>query len=242
MNCPVCTGYTISLGEVPFDRNNAGVAVIDTTPVEYRKCTNCWFVYSPEMLTWTPEQLGARVYNSDYVLYDPDYAGSRPRNYANAFMQLFNGRYPGRITHLDYGSGSGIMSHVLNNNNWNSTSYDPYSDNTKPTTKFDLVTAIEVFEHSLDIDKTIKDIKSYLNPQTGVIIFSTQLATQDTDISWWYIGARNGHIGILSAESLKVLAIRNKLYFGSINPSIHVLQPNKNNFKNLLGAIHGVKP
>lgn len=240
MTCPICWSEVASLGTVPFDRNNAGVDIVDSTPMEYYKCTNCNFVHCPEMLTWTPEQLGERVYNQDYIKYDPDYTGVRPKNYANFFMDSFRGAFPGRISHLDYGSGSGIMSEELRKYNWKSTSYDPYTSTTKPEQKFDLITAIEVFEHSLDIDKTIKDILTYAKPTTA-IVFSTQLASESTDIDWWYIGARNGHIGILSEKSLKLLAIKNGLYFSSLNKGIHVLQANKNNLKKIVGVVNGAK-
>lgn len=240
MTCPICASKANLLGTVAFDRNNAGIDIVDDTPMEYYKCTNCNFLYCPEMLAWTPEQLGERVYNQDYVKYDPDYTGLRPKNYAKFFMESFVGAFPSKITHLDYGSGSGIMSQELNKYNWKSTSYDPYSLAEKPTQKFDLITAIEVFEHSLDIDKTIKDILNYGKPTTA-IVFSTQLVDKDTDIDWWYIGARNGHIGMLSEKSLKILAIKNRLYFSSLNTGVHVLQANKNNLKNIAGVIYGSK-
>jgi hypothetical protein len=238
MICPICLEYSKLLGSIAFDRNNAGVPVINTSLIDYYKCSSCYFVYCPEMLSWTPDILGDIVYNEDYIKYDPDYTDVRPKNYAVFFRDTFNGRTPGRVRHLDYGSGSGIMSDQLIKYGWNSDSYDPYVSTFKPIGRYDFVTAIEVFEHSLDIDTTIKDIKSYLTPK-GVIVFSTQLATKDTTIDWWYIGARNGHIGILSKESLKILAIRNNLYFSSLNDGIHILQPNKNNLRDMLGVMNG---
>jgi 2-polyprenyl-6-hydroxyphenyl methylase/3-demethylubiquinone-9 3-methyltransferase len=184
------------------------------------------------MLSWTPEDLGNKVYNDEYIRYDPDYVDIRPTNYAAWISKLF---YPyKKFKHLDYGSGQGVMGSKLNSlYGWDSTSYDPYSANTTPSGVFKLITAIEVFEHSLDIDKTIKDIKKYLDPRKGVILFSTQLATKKHDISWWYIGARNGHISISSEESLKILAIRNNMFFSSLNEGVHVLQSSRDNLSSL---------
>ena len=234
MKCSICTGVLKSIGTVPFDRNNQEVPVVDTTPMEYYKCETCCFVCCPEMLSWTPEMLGARVYNSEYVKYDPDYLGTRPKNYADSIHRLTLGN-KAKIKHLDYGSGSGIMSKLLSEKGWNSRYCDPYgASNTEPGQVFNFITAIEVVEHALDINATIAGIKSMLDPRTGTVLFSTQLADANTNIDWWYIGARNGHIGILSAQSLKILAKRHGLFFSSLNSGMHLLQPTRNNFKDLI--------
>ena len=237
MSCPICGGIEVSLGTVPFDRNNAGVPVVNMTPMEYHRCTTCNFIYCAEMLAWTPEDLGAKVYNEEYIKYDPDYTGLRPRNYADYFCAAIPPSKAKTFRHLDYGSGQGIMCDELNKRGWNSAPYDPYSHKEPPVGKFKLITAIEVFEHSLNVDNTIKDIVQYLD-RGGVIIFSTQLADFNTTIDWWYIGARNGHISILSALSMKMLAIRNNLYFSSLNQGIHILQRNRRDAHNLLGFDH----
>ncbi|QKV57584.1 MAG: class I SAM-dependent methyltransferase [Dechloromonas sp.] len=54
-----------------------------------------------------------------------------------------------KICHLDYGSGYGTLSTLLRANGWATRSYDPFfqDNNTFGTEKFDLITAIEVFEH-----------------------------------------------------------------------------------------------
>jgi 2-polyprenyl-6-hydroxyphenyl methylase/3-demethylubiquinone-9 3-methyltransferase len=184
------------------------------------------------MLTWTPEDLGTKVYNEDYVKFDPDYTEIRPKNYAVMFRG-FPAISPLGIKHLDYGSGSGVMARELRKYRWNSTCYDPYSSNVKPTTKFNFITAIEVFEHSLNIDNTIEDIKGLLEIDKGVVCFSTQLADYNTSIDWWYIGARNGHISILSEKSLKIIAARHGMFFSSINPNIHLLQSKRSNYRGL---------
>lgn len=232
-NCKICGGENRLLGAVPFDRNNAGVPIVDSTPMEYYQCTVCDAVSCPEMLSWSPNDLGDRVYNSDYVKYDPDYLGVRPKNNANTLIELFKHKR-NKFSHLDYGSGEGILSkELIKYNKWNSESYDPYSNNTRPVSKYDFITSFEVFEHSLDVDATIKDIKSFLK-RDGVILFSTLFATPNTNIDWWYIGARNGHINILSEKSMKILAIKNNMYINSISQGLHVLQPTRNSLKNLL--------
>ena len=233
MNCSICSGTKLtSLGTVPFDRNNADIPIKDYTPMEYLRCNDCNFIWCPEMLTWTPNDLGNKVYNEDYVKYDPDYIEVRPKNYAKIF-EGFPAISPVGIKHLDYGSGSGVMSRELQRKRWDSTCYDPYSSNIKPTTKFNFITAIEVFEHSLNIHDTVSDIKNLLNIPTGVICFSTQFADSNTTIDWWYIGARNGHISILSEASMKIIATKHNLFFSSISQGMHLLQSKRSNYRGL---------
>jgi 2-polyprenyl-6-hydroxyphenyl methylase/3-demethylubiquinone-9 3-methyltransferase len=234
MNCPICSGKLESLGKLPFDYSVEKLPIIDDTPMEYHKCTICDFIGCLEMLSWTSEKLGNKVYNIDYIKYDPDYVETRPTTFAKSFGKDLKPLK--KIMHLDYGSGSGLMSKILKESyNWNSTTYDPYSSPNKPENiKYNLITAIEVFEHSLDIDKTIKDIKSFLD-KDGLVLFTTQLANKNTNLDWWYIMPRNGHISLLSEKSLKILAKNNGLFFQSINENLHVLQPTRNTIKELFG-------
>lgn len=233
MICRICKGNATLFGSVPFDRNNSGVPIVNDTMMDYYKCNSCDFVFCPEMLDWSVNKLGSEVYNSSYVAYDPDYEnGTRAKNYAEFFNKNVAGFYRQKIRHLDYGSGTGDMVKAMG---WkNSHTYDPFSSPNKPSGLFNLITAIEVFEHSQDIDKTIKDIKSMLS-KDGVIVFSTQLVDSTWDINHWYIGARNGHIGILSAKSLKLLGKTNGLFFASVSPNVHVLQSTRNNANTLFG-------
>lgn len=235
MKCSICDSTNIrSLGTVPFDRNNNNVPIINNTPMEYVQCSNCNFICCPEMLFWTPADLGEKVYNAEYIKYDPDYVEIRPKNYAEFFRDLPTISAKG-IKHLDYGSGSGIMSLELRKYRWDSSCYDPYTGDARPSGKFNFITAIEVFEHSLNINDTISDIKKLLDVERGVVCFSTQLAEPNTSIDWWYIAARNGHISILSQKSLKIIATNHGMFFSSINSNVHLLQSKRSNYKGIFG-------
>lgn len=235
MTCKICGGETKSLGTVPFDRNNAGVPIVNDTPMEYVQCLNCEAVSCPEMLEWSASDLASKVYNEDYVLYDADYKSLRPTNYANTLCNLVPWPLYPKFKHLDYGSGSGIMVDILNTKTWKSTAYDPYSSVIRPEGKFKFITAIEVVEHALDIRKTLKDIESYLD-KGGIIYFSTLFAFQDVDINWWYIGARNGHINILSERSIKILAKELGLRYRQLSANIHILQRENGDFSRFISG------
>lgn len=231
MRCRICNGELDYLGRVPFERNSFEVPILLPNVIEYYKCTKCYSITAPDMLDLTVEQLGQTIYNKDYIKFDPHYTEIRPKTCRDILTKVFT--RSNRFKHLDYGSGSGLLVKLLKDTGWDSTGYDPYSEALLPEGQFNLVTAFEVFEHSTNIDATIKDIKNYLK-HSGVLMFSTLLATRDTDISWEYILPRNGHINIQSAESMKILAKNNGLFFSSINDSIHIMQSTRNRFKELL--------
>lgn len=234
MDCPICSGNLELLGEVPFDRNNSNMPIINSTLMAYYRCVECDFVCCPEMLSWSSQELGEKVYNNEYINFDPDYVETRPKNFATFLLNSINPVFVKNIRHLDYGSGSGILSKELVIKKWKSNSYDPYSSPERPVEKYNFITAFEVFEHSSNIDNTVKDIKEFLD-RNGVVLFSTLLANKNTTIDWWYIGARNGHIGILSQKSMKIVASRNNLFFSSLSENIHILQSARSNARGLLG-------
>lgn len=230
MKCKICLGELKYIGSVPFDRNNQEIPIIDNTPMEYYQCRKCDAICCPEMLKWSTKKLSEKIYNQDYIKYDPDYLDVRPKNYANALIGLFGNKKP---KHLDYGSGAGVMVEELKRYGWDSVGYDPYSNNKKPTDRFQFISAIEVVEHSSDIDKTIKDMKQYLHSD-GFIGFSTLLAIPNIGIDWTYIGARNGHINIQSEKSINIIAKNNGLHFHSTSINFHILQRKKDNFRKMI--------
>lgn len=234
MNCPICGGVCYLMGSVPFDRNNNNIQVIDSTPIEYFKCNVCFCIFAPEMLLWTPEKFAEKVYNAEYVKYDPDYTGARSKNYSEWILKYIDPRLTRKIKHLDYGSGEGHLSKNLKNHAWNTNFYDPYSSKERPSGKFNFITAIEVVEHSPNIRATIRDMLEMLDDK-GVILFSTQLSDEKTALDWWYIGARNGHVQIQSDKSMKILAKEFGLRFKSVSSNLHLLTKDKPNVKLTIG-------
>lgn len=228
MKCRICDNEANLLGYVPFDTNNNVIEVIDKTPITYFKCSKCYCIFCPEMLNWDKDTLSNKVYNEDYVKYDPDYAnGARAKDYCG-FIKGLLPTYIG--SHLDYGSGAGLLAKELK---WNSFSYDPFSQNTAPTDVYSFITMIEVIEHSQDVRRTFSEVLKYLDKKHGVILMSTTLATKDTEITWPYIAPRNGHINIQTQESIKIVAKECGMFFNSITENIHLIQSSRNNFKDL---------
>jgi SAM-dependent methyltransferase len=225
--CPVCCSDCVLLGRVDFNR--PCLQLIEWTPsgtlVDYFSCLSCGFCYAPLMYGWSLEDFKERVYNDDYIKFDPDYRFARPADNASMMTRLapsFNKK------HLDYGGGSGVLSRILAAGGWNSVSYDPFVDAKLPTETFDLVTAFEVFEHVPDIKSLFGTLYSLLVPG-GTVVFSTLLSDGNLDrnvecsVEWWYLSPRNGHISLFSKKSLEYAAQKWGFQFTSFSCGMHML-------------------
>lgn len=230
--CPVCGGPCSLLDAVDFNKSCEeahgkflGSADI---PVVYALCGACGFCFAPQFAAWDLDRFAQRIYNDDYVLVDPDYADARPRQNAATLISMFGERAQA-IRHIDYGGGSGLLAQLLREKNWQSVSYDPFTDRAVHVAqlgKFDLITAFEVFEHVPDVRSLMSDLRSLLSPG-GVVLFSTLLSDgkihPGRKLDWWYAAPRNGHISLFSRQSLAILAQQNDLNIGSFSAGFHIL-------------------
>ena len=92
--------------------------------------------------------------------------------------------------------------------------------------QFNLITAFEVFEHVVDPNVLMNNLKTLLAPD-GLVIFSTLLSDNDIvpgrRLTWWYAAPRNGHVSLFSANSLKLLAGNFGFNLCSFSPNLHAL-------------------
>ncbi len=232
--CTVCNSDTVDIGYLPFDSNAVGVPIVDDTPIHYVRCKSCFSVSAPTMLQWSDIELASKVYNSEYVKYDPSYLTDRPNNYYKYLKENVKHKYVKNIRHLDYGSGAGIMVAKLKNSGWNSKCYDPFSHNVRPTTKFNFVSAIEVIEHSKDVQATLVDILSFME-EDGVALITSHLSKEDTGIDWWYLNPRGGHINIMGVRALQIIARRLDVEIFSNGINFHIMCRKEIHKKKVLG-------
>ncbi len=233
--CPVCDGVCSLLDVVDFNKSCEEVRGkflrLAGVPVYYALCGTCGFCFAPEIAAWKLDEFEKKIYNDDYILVDPDYAEKRPKENAANLIALFGAQSPS-IRHLDYGGGSGLLSSILRQSNWQSASYDPFVDREADIDRlgrFDLITAFEVFEHVPDVRGLLSAMRMLLVPN-GIILFSTLLSDGNIHpnrrLSWWYASPRNGHISLYSKSSLAILARNNGFSFGSFSTGLHVLYRN----------------
>jgi SAM-dependent methyltransferase len=229
--CPICSAPSPLLDVVDFNKSceelRGKFVSLSGTSVYYARCGNCGYCFAPEIAGWKLEEFEEKIYNKEYVLFDPDYIESRPRSNALSLISMF-GDKANSVKHLDYGGGDGLLSKTLKESSWQSISYDPFVNRDigiAQLGKFDLITLYEVFEHVPDPIQLMSNLRSLLN-QNGVILFSTLLSDGNINInqrlSWWYASPRNGHISLFSRKSLSILAQNNGFNFGSFSDGFHI--------------------
>ena len=230
LSCPVCAGACALHDVVDLNRScderNGKYLPLSGVPIYYATCQACGFCFSPDLAVWTTADFKAKIYNDAYIDVDPDYVDARPRENAEALITMFADRIRS-VRHLDYGGGTGLLSSVLEDAGWHSTSYDPFVDTSvrpEEIGQFDLITAFEVFEHVPDVQGLMSLLTSLLDPG-GLILFTTVLSDGEIlpgqRLSWWYAAPRNGHVSLYSGQSLRVLAGQFGLRLHSFSSNFH---------------------
>jgi SAM-dependent methyltransferase len=225
-SCPVCDGTARSIGAVDFNRtcedSEQRVFARSDKLVDYFLCERCDFMFSPEFLEWSEDRFLREIYNEEYLLVDPEFPEIRPRRMAKGLEEIFGG-VKREIHHLDYGSGYGTLSKLLEATGWQTNSYDPFfkENSALDVEKFDLVTAIEVFEHVPFPYRLMDDLVARLRPD-GVLYFSTLLSDgvqcERSTLDWWYLAPRNGHISLFSMKSLTFLLDQYSFKLANVSP------------------------
>lgn len=228
--CPICRAPSAPLAAVDFSKSclaAQGKSLPPANiPVYYFLCSQCQFCFAPEFAKWQPQDFAEKIYNRDYVLVDPDYVDARPRNTAQMLIANFQ-PHQHAIKHLDFGGGNGLLSRLLRQARWQSTSYDRFVDhdvNPASLGRFDLITAIEVFEHVPNVSQLIATLASLLAPN-GLILFTTLVSDGNIapgqPLHWWYAAPRNGHVSLFSKKSLALLGATQRFHFASFSPDCH---------------------
>ncbi len=231
VTCEICGAPAMFLDAVDFNKScleEFGIYLPRSGKiVDYFLCDGCGFCFAPEFQSWTLAEFSEEIYNDDYVNVDPEYVSDRPSGSARDFHRLYGAQLH-RIRHLDYGGGSGLMSKILRDHGWDSQSYDPVVEPEKDVAglgAFNLITAIEVFEHVPDVNALADRLAQLCAPE-GAIIFTTfcsdgQIA-RGKPLSWWYAAPRNGHISLYSQESLSILMRKRGMTCVSKSPMFHM--------------------
>ena len=212
--CPICESPCAYLDTVDFNKSCTGCnGQPRGVDVAYYLCANCRFCFAPMFQQWDKRAFIERIYNAEYVDFDPEYISARPLRNAKNLLDIFESYDMTGIEHLDFGSGNGLLSQTLEAAGWDSSSFDPLIDVRMPHKTFNLITAFEVFEHVPDVHTLMRSLTTLLHPD-GAILFTTAVhnaseVEHGVPLTWWYASPRNGHISLFSTESLRLLALAN---------------------------------
>lgn len=216
--CKVCGGPAPFFDVVDFNKvageTNYYAFGASGIHVSYHRCGECGFLFTNFFDDWQADDFRRFVYNEDYGAVDAEYAGARPRRTAEQISKLLAGQESLRV--LDYGAGNGLFSHYMADRGFAFVEgYDPFSQPIRPVGKFEVVTCMEVLEHSKDPVATMRDIVSFL-ADDGCIILGQSLQPPEIEklrANWWYCAPRNGHCSTFADRTLSVIAARLDLLF-----------------------------
>jgi 2-polyprenyl-6-hydroxyphenyl methylase/3-demethylubiquinone-9 3-methyltransferase len=227
--CKCCGGATRPFAEIDAarsceDRHGVPVFAASGRPIAYRRCVVCGFVATRDFDSLSEAEMGAVIYDADYIRADPDFTATRPRYYAALFMNWLRPVFPTPAA-LDFGGGAGVFAAAMAKAGFRFGSWDPYFDTSpRPAATYDLVTAFEVMEHSRDPLRTVREATGFLQPG-GVLAFSTQLLPAGADAGWWYLAPRNGHVSIHTPGSLRHCAAACGFDLMSVSNGLHLFLP-----------------
>ncbi len=109
-SCKCCSGTASLYGVVDFHKNceifRRRVLNPCGIPIYYYRCPECQLIFTTAFDHFSKKDFNDYIYNSDYILVDPDYREARPRANAVLVAQLFSGVRPART--LDYGSAERV--------------------------------------------------------------------------------------------------------------------------------------
>ncbi|HJV35052.1 class I SAM-dependent methyltransferase, partial [Geomonas sp.] len=126
---------------------------------------------------------------------------------------------------LDEGAGLGILVRLLRDDGYDAWGHDPYAapvfaeqyiSRDLPTGSFDLITAIEVIEHTVETIDFVKELAGRLSSE-GTLLLTTELHDSrrfPDPLQWSYLAQEYGqHVSFLSSKGLQAIADKTNLYW-----------------------------
>lgn len=196
--------------------------ILKRYPTLYYKCDNCDFVQTDEPF-WLNEAYSSVITDQDIGLL------ARNVTLAPLVAKLISVFLNPTEKFLDFGGGYGVFVRLMRDKGYNFKRFDLYCENifakgfdSNEDDKFELLTAIEVFEHLVN---PIQEIENMLRMSKN-IFFTTELQPKNfkNENDWWYVMPETGqHISLYSLNTLNYIADKFNLNLYSDGFSFHLL-------------------
>lgn len=213
--CKICNLQTTEFAQA---------AILQKYKISYFHCPNCGFVQTEDPY-WLNEAYTQAIADEDTGLVKRNLIFS---DLTAAFIDTALDRY-GRF--LDYGGGYGLFVRLMLDKGYNFYRYDLHCQNLfakgydallQADEHYELITAIEVFEHFLspmnEINKLLK--------HSDTLLFCTHLIEKipPHPTEWWYYALPSGqHIALYSLASLEYIAKTLGLNLFTDKNRLHIL-------------------
>jgi hypothetical protein len=197
--------------------------ILNKYPVKYYQCIETGFIQTEDPF-WLEESYSSAITKLDLGLVYRNQVQSKK------FSRLILEHFDKKIF-LDFAGGYGLFTRLMRDLGFNFLHHDIYCKNifaeyfeadlNKLKDKFELLTAMEVFEHMKNPLEEIKNLFTY----SDSILFTTELHTQQETYSkdWWYYLFETGqHISIFNLSTLKYLSKLFKCNFYTDGSSTHL--------------------
>lgn len=187
--------------------------VLGYIPVIFHHCNNCGSLLLP-----SPHWLEEAYAKS--IVPNPDQGSLARTLFVHRCIRRLRSRpiqvLPKHFRSLDVGAGRGFLLRLLLDEGQDSFGYDPHPIpvlaehrvfSEFPPGTFQLLTAIEMLEHTLDPIASLSQMRDAL-ASNGILLLSTELYVQGQHgPDWYYLAPEHGqHITIFSRKGLMLAA------------------------------------
>jgi hypothetical protein len=213
MQCKICGAVTAPAFTAKILGKYAAV---------YYRCKACGFMQTEEPY-WLKESYASAINEIDLG----------PINRAISSSKLIEGivlsSFDKNAKFVDYGAGYGVLVRLMRDRGFDFYWQDRYCENlfakhfrAELGSKFELLTAFEVFEHLVDPLAEIQTILDY----SSNLLLSTLLVPNGvrTVTDWWYFGPEHGqHVSFYTVPALQNIAKRFGLHLCTNSMDLHLL-------------------
>jgi len=203
--------------------------VLEKHSVKYFQCPNCEFLQADYPYPIEEAYSDAIVEKDTGVLF-------RNILFAEKAALILKKNFSNTGNFLDFAGGYGVLTRLMRDKGYNFKSFDKFCVNLfsqnflapnfhNDNKKYELITALEIFEHLEKPMETLKEISE----KTDAVLFTTELIPTNQDIqNWHYLSTDTGqHIVFYSVKTFEYIANQLGFNFYSDGNSFHLFSKKK---------------